>query len=160
MASESGYRVIVPDLFLGDPIKPSDFFLPKHSAEGPPSQDVQDKNMAAMGEWVGRDHSPDHTFPLLQKVFDEVFKDGPVGIAGYCYGGRLAATAAIQGLAPVAIHHPAMLSPEEAGQVKSKVLLNMSELDPMFSGEVKDTWVKTLKENGKLDERSQTFPGT
>lgn len=53
-----------------------------------------------------------------------------------------------------------MLSPEEASQVQSKVLLNMSELDPMFSGELKETWVDTLKKNGKLDSRSQTYPGT
>lgn len=39
-----------------------------------------------MGDWVGRDHSPDHTFPLLQKVYDAVKADGPVGIIGYCYG--------------------------------------------------------------------------
>jgi len=160
IAKQGGFQVVVPDVFKGDAISPNDFKLPKHSSEGPPSQEQQDANGKAMGDWVGRGHSPDETFPLLQKVLDAVKSEGPVGIIGYCYGGRLAATAAIKGLAPVVINHPAMLSPEEASQVQSNVLLNQADFDPMFSGEVKETWNEVLKKNGKLSSLSKTYPST
>ena len=38
------------------------------------------------------------------------------------------------------------------------VLINAAELDPLFGGEAKDTWFKTLKEKNLLDEASTTYP--
>jgi dienelactone hydrolase len=56
------------------------------------------------------------------------------------------------------LYHPSMVEADEAAQITVPVLINAAELDPLFGGEAKDTWFKTLKEKNLLDEASTTYP--
>jgi len=58
------------------------------------------------------------------------------------------------------LYHPSMVEADEAAQITVPVLINAAELDPLFGGEAKDTWFKTLKEKNLLDEASTTYPNT
>lgn len=134
--------------------------FPAHTEDGPPSDEQMQKNMGNMGAWVGKGHSPNETYPLTKKVIDAVKAHGPVGIVGFCYGGKIAGLAAQDGVVKsAAIYHAAMLEPEEASKVQVPVLLNMADWDPTFNG-VEEAWQKTLKENGHLDSRSKKYKGT
>ena len=160
LSSDSGFTVVVPDYFEGEPMKPEEFVLPSHSSEGPPSDDQMGKNMQNMTNWVQKGHSPNETFPLTKKVIDAVKSEGPVGIVGFCYGGKIAALAAEEPVVSGAvIYHPAMLEADEAQQVKVPVLLNMADFDPTFNG-VEDAWQKTLQEKKLLDSRSKKYSGS
>ncbi|CAO1614845.1 unnamed protein product [Sympodiomycopsis kandeliae] len=139
-------------------MRPEEFVFPKHSGDGLPPDEQMQKNMGNMGAWVGKGHSPNETYPMVKKVIDAV--KGPVGIVGFCYGGKIAGLAAQDGIVKSAvIYHAAMLEPEEASKVKVPVLLNMAELDPTFNS-IEEAWEKTLKEKNLLDPRSQKFAGT
>lgn len=87
----------------------------------------------------------------------EAAKNGKVGAVGYCYGAKIAVLAAqeklIQG---AALYHPSMLEPEDVDKVDVPVLLNMAELDPLFNGELKETWQTKLKQKSLLAEGSET----
>lgn len=118
------------------------------------------KNMSNMMAWAGAGHSPNETYPVTKNVIDAVKGDGPVGIVGFCYGGKIAGLAAQDGLVKGAsIYHAAMLEEGEAANVKVPVLLNMADWDPTFNG-VEEAWQKTLKEKKLLDPRSKKYAKT
>lgn len=83
LAKESGFRVVVPDVFEGEPMKPEEFVLPKHTSEGAPADDQMQQNMSNMTAWVQKGHSPNESFPLTKKVIDAVKSEGPVGIGKF-----------------------------------------------------------------------------
>ena len=153
-AKETGYTVIVPDLFNGEPISPNDFKLPKHKDD--PQPEGADKNFDVFGAWLEKGNKPDSTYPKLKKVIDA--QEGPVAVIGYCYGGKLASLAGQDGkVKGIVINHPAMLEKGEAKNVKVPTLINASEVDPIFTDDVKEDWFNTLKSDGKLDAASTTY---
>jgi len=150
-----------PQLSLEDLLIRKTFLLPHKASDGPPSEDVMKKNFENFGNWMGKDNGPDKTYPVLKKVIDEAAKSGPVGVIGYCYGGKLAFLAGSDAVVKgIALYHPALLEPGDAEKVKTPVLINAAELDPMFNGELKETWEKTLSEKKLLHSQSTTYPNT
>jgi len=134
--------------------------FPKHTDEGTPSDEQMGANMENMTKWVQKGHSPNETYPILKKVIEAVKGDGPVGVVGFCYGGKIAGLAAQDALVQGAsIYHAAMLEADEANNVKVPVLLNMADWDPTFNG-VEEAWQETLKKKSLLDSRSKKYPGT
>jgi dienelactone hydrolase len=94
------------------------------------------KNFENFGNWIGKDNGPDKTYPRFKAVIDAAAKNGPVGAVGYCYGGKLAVLASKDATVKgVAIYHPAMLEPDEAGEVKTPILINAAEMDPSKSNQ-------------------------
>lgn len=161
IALQSGLSVYVPDIFPGGPIDPKDFILPKKASDGPPDEKQVGTNFDNFGKWLGKQNSPPDTFPRFKAVADEVSKSGKVGAIGYCYGGKLISMAAQDGtISAGIIYHPAMLEADEASKVKVPILLNQAELDPLFTGEVEEAWLSTLRKNNLLDKRSKKYPNT
>jgi len=155
-AKETGYRVIVPDLFNGEPISPNDFKLPKHKDD--PQPEGADKNFDVFGAWLEKGNKPDKTYPKFKNVISEAAKDGGVAVVGYCYGAKLASLAGQDGsVKGIVINHPAMLEKGEAASVKVPTLINASEVDPIFTDDIKQDWFDTLKSAGHLDSASTTY---
>lgn len=155
-AKETGYSVVVPDLFNGEPISPNDFKLPKHKDD--PQPEGADKNFDIFGAWLGKGNKPDETYPKFKKVVDQAAQEGAVAAIGYCYGGKLMSLTAQDGAVKgVVINHPAMLEKGEAASVKVPTLINASEVDPIFTDDVKQDWFDTLKSAGHLDPASTTY---
>lgn len=160
-ANKTGFSVYVPDIFPGGPIDPKDFTLPKQASAGPPGQDVMGKNFENFGNWMNKGNAPDKTIERYTAVIQDVAKNGPVSAVGYCYGCKLATLAAInKSVKSMVLYHPALLEPDEAAKVPVPTLLNEAELDPLFSGELKETWEKTLSSKNLLDKRSKQYPNT
>lgn len=159
----TGFTVVVPDLFRGDPINPKDFNLRKHAQDKDPQP--MDAAFGAFMAWLGKDHGPDNSYPIISKLIEHYAPNGPIAISGYCYGAKLAVLAAAKGGAAspvkgIVLNHPSMLEPAEAKEIKVPTLLNMAEFDPIFTPEVKTEWTKTLEANNVLDPASKTYPGT
>jgi dienelactone hydrolase len=51
-----------------------------------------------------------------------------------------------------------MLEKGEEEKIKVPVLLSMSEMDPIFTDEIKSAWIDGLKKKDLLDRGSQTYP--
>lgn len=160
-AEKTGFSVYVPDIFPGGPIDPKDFTMPAKASAGAPGEDVMGKNFENFGAWMNKGNSPDKTYQRYAAVVKEVSSTGPVGAIGYCYGAKLAVLAALdKSVKGIALYHASLLEPDEASKMTVPTLLNEAELDPLFSGDLKDTWEKTLKDKNLLDKRTKLYPNT
>ncbi|PWN41401.1 alpha/beta-hydrolase [Ceraceosorus guamensis] len=162
LAKQSGFTVFAVDYFKGGQMKPEEFELPSKASEGAPDEAKMGKNFENFMAWFGKGNGPDKTFPLTKPVIEEAKKSGPVGVVGYCYGGKIASLAAQEsGLVDgIALYHPSLLEPEEADKITTPVLINGAELDPLFAPELRQTWETKLKAKNLLDAASTTYPNT
>nr|GAT47358.1 predicted protein [Mycena chlorophos] len=125
-----GYKVVVPDLFNGDPVPPEVF-----AADAPPF------------DWMAwlPNHGAAQTRPLIDAVLTALHTSGisssGIACAGYCFGARFTLDLAFDNLIAVAaIAHPSRLSlgPDAVDMnkyrtvAKAPLLINGCEHDPVF----------------------------
>lgn len=77
--------VTVPDYFLGEPMQPSDFVVPKSTDDPQPSEEQMKENFGKLGKWASEGHSPNETYPRTKQVIEALSKDGAkCGLVGFC----------------------------------------------------------------------------
>ncbi|CAI5759318.1 unnamed protein product [Candida verbasci] len=127
--SKKGYKVLVPDILNGDPVKSFD--------------ELQD--------WLVH-HGPETTSPIvdsfLQKVKTEL-KPKFLGGIGYCFGAKYAVqNLSTQGyLDAAAIAHPSFITIDEVKKITKPIIISAAEIDPIFTTELRH---KTEAELAKL----------
>ncbi|VDC04521.1 unnamed protein product [Peniophora sp. CBMAI 1063] len=140
--ARNGYKVVIPDLFEGEPVSPAIFDDPELRAH------------FDWPEWIGR-HSPTHNLPRVKGVINALKIEGVsrLGATGYCYGGRIVFDLTFDGEIDVAATaHPSMLSVEDLERYSSTVpiplLINACEFDEAF-GHDKQEKARELFKNFK-----------
>ncbi|RLV96185.1 Protein AIM2 [Spathaspora sp. JA1] len=117
--SRGGYKVLIPDILLNDPIGP-DLNFPK---------------------WLAA-HPRKITSPIvdgfLAKVRSELNPKFLVGI-GYCYGGRYVIQQLAEGkhFDAGAVAHPSFVHIEEVKGIKRPILISAAETDIIFPAELR-----------------------
>ncbi|KAH9857255.1 alpha/beta-hydrolase [Lenzites betulinus] len=122
--AKNGFKVVMPDLFGGDPI-PKDALNPGQTFD--------------FMEWLGR-HSPADIVVLIRGVLAALKADGVTKVAaiGFCFGARPAFDLAFGNeLDVVAVSHPSLLQipadlEKYLAQSKAPLLINSCETDPQF----------------------------
>ncbi|KAH9851964.1 alpha/beta-hydrolase [Lenzites betulinus] len=125
--AKNGFKVIIPDLFRGDPI---------------PADTLNPGTKPGFMEWLGK-HSPADALVLIRGVLAALKADGVTRVAalGFCYGGRPAFDLAFTNeIDVVAVAHPSLLkSPADLerylAEAKAPLLINSCETDPQFPKE-------------------------
>jgi len=145
----AGFRVVIPDLFKGDPF-PADRF------ERPGAWEELKQ------QWWPK-HTQEDTADFLLNAAKALKKDGSVRsiqAIGYCYGTIGALTVARQGLASSAVLcHPTGHTKDNTDLATVPLLFLCAEQDQAFTPEIREHWEKTLKEN-MIPARYITFPST
>ncbi|KZV65606.1 alpha/beta-hydrolase [Peniophora sp. CONT] len=125
--ARNGFKVVIPDLFEGEPVAPTIFDDPELAAK------------FSWPEWIGR-HSPAHNLPRVRNVISELKSEGVTrfGATGYCYGGRIVFDLVFDDEVHVAAtSHPSLLSVEDLERYSSStsvpLLINACEIDQVFS---------------------------
>ncbi|KAI0832002.1 alpha/beta-hydrolase [Trametes gibbosa] len=122
--ARNGFKVVMPDLFAGDPI-PADALSPGGSFDFP--------------TWLGR-HGAEGVVGIIRGVLAALKADGvaKVGAIGFCFGARPAFNLAFENeLDVVAVSHPSLLQipadlEKYAAQSRAPLLINSCEVDPQF----------------------------
>jgi dienelactone hydrolase len=130
--SESGYLVVMPDLFNGDPV-----------ALNPPA------GFDFGANWLPK-HTPAVTRPIVDKVYDAIVeKYHPKYIAaiGYCFGAKYV----VQLLGEKKIHcgagcHPSFVTIDEIKAIKAPLLICGAETDSIYTEELRRQTETALKE--------------
>lgn len=128
--SKSGYKVLIPDILNGDPLKPGDDFQP----------------------WLPK-HTPEITAPIVDnflKRVKEELKPTFLGGIGYCFGAKFAVqNLSINGyLDAAAVAHPSFVSMEEVKAIKRPIIISAAETDQVFAPELRH---QTEDELAKLE---------
>lgn len=129
----SGYFVVVPDLFKGDPLVPG----------GAP----------LTPEWIGR-HSIASAVPIADAAYKWVTstKREFIGAIGYCYGAPFVIKQLAKGsLGAGAIAHPSFVEIDDVKKLTSEhgpLLISAAETDPIFTPELRSKTEEVLRENG------------
>jgi carboxymethylenebutenolidase len=149
--AEGGYRVLVPDLFyrLGSYSSPD----PRELFSDP----------AVRAAWFAR-VSITTAAGLLSDVpaYLDHFGGAPVGLTGYCMGGRLAMVAAAtypERIAAAAAYHPGGLVTDKpdsphliAGRIQARVHVGGAQDDANFTDEQRATFAAVLAAAGVVHE--------
>lgn len=131
---KAGYRVIVPDLFNGDP------------APANPSEDFDLKT-----QWF-----PNHGFDTAKVVTDKVLdyikseiKPSFLGAIGYCYGAKLAIQhSGEKKVDSIAIAHPSFVTKDEVKGIKTPIMVAAAETDPIYTDDLRIESEQILKDIG------------
>lgn len=122
----SSRQVLIPDILMGDPIKPSD---ERH-------------------QWLEK-HSSEITRPIVDSFLAQLTKEkSPKSLfgIGYCFGAKYC----IQNLAKDgyftagAVAHPSFVSVEEVEAVTKPVLISAAETDKSFTEELRNKTIQIL----------------
>ncbi|KAJ7173459.1 dienelactone hydrolase endo-1,3,1,4-beta-D-glucanase [Mycena filopes] len=123
--AENGFKTIVPDILLGDPV-PTDAFNPGVNFD--------------IGKWFAKGHSQVETRPVLDKVIAALKAEGVTTFAavGYCFGGRYVFDLAIENITVAsAVAHPSLLQipadlEKYVATSKAPLLINSCTVDTQF----------------------------
>lgn len=144
--ADSGFLVIMPDLFAGDTL---DFSLPSASLQ--------------FGDWC-KGHGKATTAPICAKVLDYVEENirPRLGIAsvGYCFGGRYSVIANAAGRVRCSVVScPSFLEQDEIAAVQTPTLWLCADTDRAFPLEEKNGAQRSL--SGKyFESQFVTYPST
>ena len=158
-----GYFVLLPDLFYrSGPYEPVD---PKVVFTKPELRDQHRKKFMAIATPEGVMSDTGYFLDYLEGRSDVA--KGPIGVTGYCMGGRFALLAAAsypERIAVAASYHGGGLvsdtpsSPhKQAGKIKAKVYVAGAIEDGNFTDEQKQTLIDALTEAG-VDFKVETYP--
>ncbi|CAN6675108.1 hypothetical protein TRVA0_089S00144 [Trichomonascus vanleenenianus] len=132
---ENGYKVVVPDLFYGDPI----------------SVEQLNSGMDIRKVWFPN-HGPEKTRPIVDNVMKYVeaeLKPRYVVGTGYCFGAKYAVQMlGDKKVQAAAIAHPSHITIEEIKAIKGPLFISGAETDRSYSEEFRAETEATLKEMG------------
>jgi len=120
--ANTGYLVVVPDLFNGDPVLPSDFFSGK----------------ADLPTWGVR-HGTELIDPIISTIIEHLRKEEgieKVAGVGYCFGGKYVVRHLHDGNLDCGYTaHPSSVTPEELASIKKPLSIAAAEIDNIFTPE-------------------------
>ncbi|KAL3812718.1 hypothetical protein ACJIZ3_013986 [Penstemon smallii] len=139
---DSGYFVVVPDFYYGDPITPE---KPGFSAES----------------WL-KAHNPDKGCEDAKAVVEALKSKGvsKVGAAGFCWGGiAVARLAKFDCIQAAVLLHPGPVTVEEINEVKIPIAILGAEFDSLAPAEHVIKLGEILSEKAEVDSFVKIFPG-
>ncbi|KAF7145857.1 hypothetical protein RHSIM_Rhsim04G0208400 [Rhododendron simsii] len=147
--SASGFYVVVPDFFYGDPYVPDNPERPLDNVERP------------LPVWL-KDHGPDKGFEDAKPVIQALKSKGvsSIGAAGFCWGAKpvveLGNYAYIQA---AVLLHPSFVSLEDFQAVKVPISILGAEVDIMSPPELLKKFEEALNAKPEVDSFVKIFPG-
>ncbi|KAI5949215.1 hypothetical protein KGF57_004813 [Candida theae] len=140
--AKSGYKVLIPDILKGDPVKEGD--------------DLQ--------AWLKK-HTLEITEPIvdgfLSKVKSEL-KPKFLGSIGYCFGAKYVVRN-LTGSGPLdagAVAHPSFVAIEEVKAIKKPLIISAAETDQIFTPELRRETVDALSKLDGVRYEITLFSGT
>ncbi|XP_058209151.1 endo-1,3;1,4-beta-D-glucanase-like isoform X1 [Rhododendron vialii] len=140
--SASGFYVVVPDFFYGDPYAPE-------NAERP------------LPVWL-KDHGPDKGFEDAKPVIQALKSKGisSIGAAGFCWGAKLVVELGKYAYIQAAVLlHPSFVSLEDVQAVKVPISILGAEVDIMSPPELVRKFEEALNAKPEVDSFVKIFPG-
>lgn len=139
----AGIVAVVPDYFRGDYIN-----LPKYTAE----------NRSTWFEAHPFEPVNAETLTIIEGLKKEGIKS--VGVAGFCYGGKVATVIAKEGTADaIVLLHPSRVTPDDIKQVKAAIAILSGELDKHTTVADVDEWKKILQAQNEVPYFAKIYPG-
>ncbi|KAJ5503899.1 Dienelactone hydrolase [Penicillium fimorum] len=134
--ANNGYLTIIPDLFRGDKISPSDM----------------DTGKADLPAWFPN-HQPANIEPVIEstlKYIRETLGVKKVGAVGYCFGGKYVCRFLKPGQIDVGYTaHPSFVTHEELGAIKGPLSIAAAEVDSIFTTQLRHESEETLIKAGQ-----------
>ncbi|RLM52871.1 hypothetical protein C2845_PMPSC011935 [Panicum miliaceum] len=138
----SGYFVVVPDFFHGDPYVPE-------NAERP------------FSEWI-KLHTAEKGFEDAKLVIAALKEKGvsAVGAAGYCWGAKVVVELAkAKEIQAAVLLHPSFVSVDDIKEVKCPISVLGAEIDKMSPPELVKQFEQVLSANSGVGHFVKIFPG-
>ncbi|CAH9140563.1 unnamed protein product [Cuscuta epithymum] len=136
----SGYYVVVPDFFYGDPYVPGS------------------KPMAV---WI-QSHGTEKGFEDTKSVIAALKSKGisSIGAAGYCWGAKVVVQLAASDFIQAAVlSHPSFVTVDDIKQVKTPIAILGAENDSMSPPELIKQFGEILSSKSEVDSFVKIFPG-
>lgn len=136
----SGYYVVVPDFFQGDPYVP----------ESKP-----------IGVWL-QAHGADKGFEDAKLVIEALKSRGisSIGAAGFCWGAKVVVSLAYSGFIQAAVLlHPSFVTVDDIKQVKTPIAILGAENDSMSPPELLKQFEQILSPKTEVGSFVKIFPG-
>ncbi|CAM6118299.1 unnamed protein product [Calypogeia fissa] len=138
----AGLVAVVPDYFRGDTMD-----LPKYAT-----------NRGAFLENNPFEPVVAETLTIIKGLKDKGIKS--VGIAGFCYGGKVATLVASKGTADAAVLlHPSRITLDDMKQVKGAIAILSAELDKHSTVSDVDEWKQILESRNEVELFVKIYPG-
>uniref|UniRef100_A0ACD5TH19 Uncharacterized protein n=1 Tax=Avena sativa TaxID=4498 RepID=A0ACD5TH19_AVESA len=141
--ASSGYFVVVPDFFNGDPHAPGNTGKP-------------------FAEWI-KEHAPEKGFEKAKPVISALKEQGvsSVGAAGYCWGAKVVADLAKTNEIQAAVMlHPSFVTVDDIKEVKSPIAILGAETDMMSPPELVKQFEQVLSSSDTgIVHFVKIFPG-
>ncbi|TVU19290.1 hypothetical protein EJB05_35430 [Eragrostis curvula] len=140
--ASSGYFVVVPDFFHGDPYAPD-------NAERP------------IPVWL-KSHTPEKGFEEAKPIIAALKEKGilKVGAAGYCWGAKVVVELAkAHEIQAAVLLHPSFVSVDDIKEVKCPISILGAEIDKMSPPEVVKQFEQVLSANSRVGHFVKIFPG-
>ncbi|KAF8038086.1 hypothetical protein BT93_B0825 [Corymbia citriodora subsp. variegata] len=137
----SGYYVVVPDYFKGDPYAPE-------NAERP------------IGVWI-KDHGADKGFEETKPVIQALKSKGisKIGAAGFCWGAKVVVELGKCELIQAAVLlHPSFVTLDDIKGVKVPIAVLGAEIDQMSPPELLKQFEEVLAAKSEVDGLVKIFP--
>ncbi|KAF8719838.1 hypothetical protein HU200_024596 [Digitaria exilis] len=138
----SGYFVVVPDFFQGDPFTPD-------NAERP------------IYEWL-KSHTPEKGFEDAKPVIAALKEKGisAIGAAGYCWGAKVVVELAkAHDIQAAVLLHPSFVAVDDIKEVKCPISILGAEIDKMSPPELVKQFELVLSANSGVAHFVKIFPG-
>jgi dienelactone hydrolase len=140
----SGFYVVVPDFFHGDPFTPE-------ILEIETSRD----------QWISQ-HKMEQGFEEAKPVIETLKKKGfsAIGAAGFCWGGKVVVMLAKYDYINAAVSlHPGPLTHDDIRDVKQPIAILGAEIDHYSPPEVVKEFAEILSLKPEVDSHVKIFPG-
>ncbi|KAJ1262780.1 hypothetical protein BS78_09G136200 [Paspalum vaginatum] len=140
--ASSGYFVVVPDFFHGDPYAPE-------NAERP------------IPEWI-KSHAPMKAFEEAKPVIAALKEKGvsAVGAAGYCWGAKVVVELAkAHEIQAAVLLHPSFVTVDDIKEVKCPISVLGAEIDKMSPPELVKQFEQILSAKSEVGHFVKIFPG-
>lgn len=132
----NGYLCVLPDLFQGDAISHSDM----------------ESGKADLQAWFPS-HQPTHVDPVVEATIKYVREElgaKRVAGAGYCFGAKYVCRHMKDGKLDVGYNaHPSFVTHEELGAITGPLSIAASEIDSIFTTQLRHESEETLKKTGQ-----------
>ncbi|KAB8229738.1 dienelactone hydrolase family protein [Aspergillus alliaceus] len=132
----NGYLCVLPDLFQGDAISLSD----------------KESGKADLQAWFPS-HQPTHVDPVVEATIKYVREElgaKRVAGAGYCFGAKYVCRHMKDGKLDVGYNaHPSFVTHEELGAITGPLSIAASEIDSIFTTQLRHESEETLKKTGQ-----------
>ncbi|KAE8350865.1 dienelactone hydrolase [Aspergillus coremiiformis] len=132
----NGYLCVIPDLFQGDSVSVNDM----------------ESGKVDLPAWLSN-HLPPHVDPVVESTIKYVREElGAKRIAGvgYCFGAKYVCRHMKDGKLDVGFNaHPSFVTHEELGAITGPLSIAASEIDTIFTTQLRHESEETLKKTGQ-----------